>query len=182
MLNDRPVIIQANGLAITVRRLTTSDSLDELTELLHRGYQTLANKGFRYFATYQTPEQTAERVSKGTCLIGVCEGKIVATVCYYSPMQTGGCPWYDRSDVASFGQFAVEPELQRYGVGSRLVELIEQMAKDDGAAEMSLDTAEGAAHLIRFYEKRGYRFIEHAKWKVTNYRSVIMTKPLLPRL
>ena len=171
-------IKQANGHNILVRRLVASDSLEELAELLHRGYQTLADRGFRYFATYQTPEQTAERVAKGICLVGVSDGKMVATICYYAPTQTRGYPWYDRSDVASFGQFTVEPDLQRCGVGSRMVELVEEMGRNDGAAEMGLDTAEGAAHLIRFYEKRGYRFIEHAQWTVTNYRSVIMSKRL----
>ena len=171
-------VIHGNGREILVRAFGGGDSLIELTDLLHRGYQTLADQGFRYFATYQSPEQTADRIRNGTCLIGLCQGRMVATVCYYGPQQTRGNPWYDRSDVACFGQFAVEPELQRGGVGSRLVELVEQMAQNDGAAELALDTAEGATHLIRFYEKRGYRFIEHAQWTVTNYRSVIMSKRL----
>ena len=171
-------VITAKGQDIVVRKFENGDSLEELTELLHRGYQTLADKGFRYFATYQSPKQTAERIANGTCLVGVSEGKMVATVCYYSPRQTRGYPWYDREDVASFGQFTVEPVLQGCGVGSRLVEMVERMAVEHGAAELALDTAEGAGHLIRFYAKRGYRFIEHAQWKVTNYRSVIMSKRL----
>ena len=171
-------IVQAKDIKIQVREFGHSDSLHQLTELLHRGYRTLAERGFRYFATYQSPEQTAQRIQRGACLVGVSEGRIVATICYYSPQQTKGCSWYDRSDVACFGQFAVEPELQGCGLGSRLVEIVEQLARKDGAAELALDTAEGAGHLIRFYEKRGYRFIEHAQWKVTNYRSVIMSKRL----
>jgi hypothetical protein len=43
---------------------------------------------------------------------------------------------------------------------------------------MALDTAEPAAHLIAFYNRLGYRFIEHAQWRMTNYRSVIMSKTL----
>jgi GNAT superfamily N-acetyltransferase len=103
---------------------------------------------------------------------------MVATICYYSPQRTRGYPWYDREDVASFGQLAVEPTMRTSGIGSRLMELVEQMALRDGAAEIALDTAESAEDLIRFYGKRGYRFIDHVQWKMTNYRSVIMSKRL----
>ncbi|MBW1796697.1 MAG: GNAT family N-acetyltransferase, partial [Deltaproteobacteria bacterium] len=46
----------------------------------------------------------------------------------------------------------------------------------DGASELALDTAEQATHLINWYERLGYRFIEYVDWDVTNYRSVIMSK------
>jgi len=57
-----------------------------------------------------------------------------------------------------------------------MMEIIETKAKSLGALEIALDTAEGAAHLIRFYEKRGYEFIQYVQWEVTNYRSVIMSR------
>ena len=50
-----------------------------------------------------------------------------------------------------------------------------------GAAEIALDTAETAEELIRFYLKRGYRFIEHVTWTdVVNYRSVVLSKRVEP--
>ena len=43
---------------------------------------------------------------------------------------------------------------------------------------LALDTAEGATHLIDWYAKLGFEFVEYTQWEVTNYRSVIMAKPL----
>ena len=57
--------------------------------------------------------------------------------------------------------------------------IVEQRAKSEGAVELSLDTAEGAKHLIKYYKQRGFRFIDYVKWEVTNYRSVILSKRLL---
>lgn len=235
-----------------IRLLRPEDSIEELTTLLHRAYKELADMGFRYVATYQTPEVTAERIAGAECYVAVApdvmsngEGgarsgervmgnaggdgglasgsdqtdsqlappdstfhtphstsiseprphrltplqphpitpstpypRLVGAICFHDASFTGGCPWYGRPEVASFHQFAVDPGFQRQGIGSALLDMAEQRARETGAKEIALDTAEGAAHLIALYERRGYRFIEYAQWSVTNYRSVIMSKKL----
>ena len=45
-----------------------------------------------------------------------------------------------------------------------------------GATELALDTSEHAHHLIEYYTKRNYHFIENAQWDVTNYVSKIFSK------
>jgi hypothetical protein len=57
----------------------------------------------------------------------------------------------------------------------------EACAERDDAAELAVDTAEPARHLIDWYTRLGYRFIEYAQWDVTNYRSVVMSKPIPAR-
>lgn len=59
-----------------------------------------------------------------------------------------------------------------------MLEFVEQHARDHEAAELALDTAEGAIHLRQWYERLGFRFIEHVSWQDTNYRSVILSKQL----
>lgn len=166
---------------LVVRPFAESDSIPDLTVLLHRAYKALADMGLRFFATHQTEEQTRSRLRDGHPLVGVLDGRIVATITYYPTSHSGGTPWYERDDVAYFGQFAVEPELQREGIGRLLMEKVETMAREEGAAEIALDTAEGATHLIEYYGRRGYRFIEFVQWNVTNYRSVILSKSLYTR-
>jgi ribosomal protein S18 acetylase RimI-like enzyme len=78
-------------------------------------------------------------------------------------------------------QFAVEPELQRNGIGSALLDHVEQRAVRDGARELSLSTAEPAAHLIAYYEKRGYRHVDRTDQTMPNYRSVILSKRVVAR-
>lgn len=163
---------------IAVRQLVADDSLVELTDLLHRAYAPLAEMGLRYMATHQSVEVTRRRVEQGQCFVALAGGVIRGTIVFKEAGQTRGGPWYDRSDVASIGQFAVEPALQGNGLGRRLMALAEERALTSGARELALDTAEPASHLIAWYERLGYRHIEYADWDHTNYRSVIMSKTL----
>ena len=164
---------------ITVRQLNERDSFEELTLLLHRSYKRLADMGFRYLATHQSPQKTKERATDGYCYVVEFDNKIIATVTYYNSRQTAGSPWYEREDVCSFGQFAVDPEFQSMGIGSMLLGLVENKARKENAKHIALDTAEGAKHLIKYYERRGYKFTEFVQWSETNYRSVIMSLELI---
>jgi GNAT superfamily N-acetyltransferase len=163
---------------IRIRTLQPSDDFEALTDLLHRAYAELAEMGFRYTATYQSVDVTRDRCMSGTGLVAQRGGRVVGTVTYYGPRRAGGAEWYDRPDVASFGQFAVEPDLRGLGIGSLLMDAVEAMAVKDRAAEIACDTAEGASHLIALYERRGYRLVGTVDWRDTNYLSVILSKSL----
>lgn len=162
--------------ALELRLLREGDSIPELTELLHRAYRPLAEKGMRYVASWQDDEITLRRISRGECHLALLGERMVGTILFSDAAHTQGCPWYDRPDVSSIHQFAVEPELQRLGVGSRLIELAESRAAETGATELAVDTSEHAGHLIDWYGRLGYRFVEYADWETTNYRSVVMSK------
>jgi predicted N-acetyltransferase YhbS len=161
---------------VEVRQFGPSDSVRDLTHLLHRAYARLGSMGLRYMATHQSDEVTRERVSQGECYVALVGGALVGTIVFKPADRTGGCPWLDRPEIASLGQFAVAPERQALGLGACLMDLVEARAAEAGAEEIALDTAESAAHLVAWYGRRGYRLIEHAQWGHTNYRSVIMSK------
>jgi len=163
---------------INIRLINDTDSLDELTTLLHRAYKKLADLGFRFYATHQNVNVTKERVERAECYVGILDNKIIATIAYQAPSRDHYKGVYDKADIASFGQFAVEPELQDLGIGSKLIKLAEQLAIRDHAKEIAFDTAEGAVELISYYKKCGYEFVDYTQWDVTNYRSVIMSKKL----
>jgi len=163
---------------VIFRLIVPTDSLEDLTQLLHRAYRPLAEMGLRYVATYQDADRTARRIAGRECYVSIGAGRIVATVTFRTASQTSGCPWYDRPNVSSFGQFAVDPAYQGRGIGSRLLDLCERRAVETGADELALDTAEPAGHLIELYQRRGFRAVDCAQWPDTNYRSVIMSKRL----
>jgi ribosomal protein S18 acetylase RimI-like enzyme len=177
---DMTLSFAAGAHPIHIRRLSASDSLEELTDLLHRAYAFLASLGLRYVATYQDVETTRRRIANGECYVVVSGDAIIGTITYYPPGVKKGTPWREQSDVATIGQLAVEPEYQHRGIGTRLMQHAEECARRDRAAELSLDTAEPAQHLIGWYTRVGYRFIEYVQWNVTNYRSVVMSKPITP--
>jgi GNAT superfamily N-acetyltransferase len=163
---------------VTLRLFSPSDDVSALTALLHRAYAPLAARGMRYLASHQDDATTLRRLSKGECWVAQTAGQLVGTITLRDAAHTKGCPWYDRPDVASFGQFAVDPARQRRGVGTLLVDHVERRAREKGVTELAIDTAETADDLIAFYTRRGYRFIEYVRWDVVNYRSVVMSKTL----
>lgn len=162
---------------VAIRRFDPSEGrVSELTSLLHRAYKHLADLGLRYVATYQDDATTLSRIQHAECYVAEFDRRIVGTITFRSAERTSGCDWYDRQDVSSFGQFGVEPSLQGRGIGALLMDKVELRARKTGAAEIALDTAEPATHLIELYTNRGYRIVGNVQWDVTNYRSVIMSK------
>jgi GNAT superfamily N-acetyltransferase len=156
------------------------DSLDEITDLLHRAYARLVEMGFNYVAATQSSVVTMERLTAGIPYIARLNDCIIGTITYYptAPDDITEPDYYKRSDVAHFGQFAVSPEMQKQGIGHELVELIEAKALQDGKCEIACDTAEGAIHLIDFYKRRGYRPIGYQQWGHAHYRSIILSKTI----
>lgn len=174
-----PVQNQCVDGALQIREFRPGeDNLSELTGLLHRAYARLADLGLRFVATYQDDSITRDRMQGAECYVALRNGHLVGTILFRNASSTDGCPWYARQEVASFGQYAVEPDLQGTGIGSALLAVVEERARETGAAEIALDTAEPAHHLIEMYQSKGYRFIEYVQWDITNYRSVILSKSL----
>lgn len=178
ILTDTTNAMNDHGQAIEIRRWTDGDGVGRITEILHSSYAQLAELGFRYHATWQGEDVTETRLKSGLSYIAIKNDLIVGTITLRMPPDVSGCSWYDRGDVASFGQFGVEPACQRNGIGSLLLQTVETEAKNHGVLNIALDTAEGAAHLIEIYKSRGYEFVGHADWAITNYRSVILNKSL----
>jgi len=163
---------------LEIRLACPHDDVSALTALLHKAYARLGAMGLHYKAVDQADDVTRQRMASGECYLALVAGRLGGTVTYKPMARTRGTTWLDRADIASLGQLAVDPALQQAGIGGRLLAYAEARARDDGAAEIALDTAEPATHLVRWYTSRGYRFIEYAQWNHANYRSVIMSKPL----
>jgi predicted N-acetyltransferase YhbS len=162
----------------TIRPWHETDDLCALTALLHRAYKPLADAGMRFVASHQDNSMTRERIAQGRCFVAEVDSAVAGAIVYYPPGAKSGCDWYRRPGVAVFGQFAVEPTLQRRGLGSDIVRAVEAAAIADGAAELALDTSEHAAGLLAYYHKLGFRLVAFTQWDAVNYRSVVMSKRL----
>jgi GNAT superfamily N-acetyltransferase len=172
--------------AVRVRPLEADDSLAHLTYLLHRAYKQHSDRGIKALAAFQPEEVTRKRIAGGECFVALHMGKIVGTILFKDAARTaldgvGGStsiPWFQRGDVASFSQFAVEPEHQGHGIGGVLMQAVEQRATETGASEIGLSTPEPASWLVQMYQRHNYRIVQHVQWKETNYVSAIMSKAL----
>ena len=166
------------GRRITYRYVQPDDDIDAITAMLHEAYAPLAQQGLRFVATHQDAETTRRRMNRGETILALDVDHVVGTITLKDADQTEGSAFYNRPDVAGFGQFAVRPSHQGAGVGSTLLALIERRAQEKGVGMLALDTSEDAAHLIALYESRGYAFVEHVRWPDVNYQSMIFAKPL----
>ncbi len=179
--------------AVTLRRLRPTDSIEQLTDLLHRAYAKQVAMGLHALASHQSPEITRRRVSRGECFVAstpdtaspTARDRILGTIMFQEPSwgSGGGAPssgprWFQRPDVCNFSQFAVDPALQGKGLGILLLDLVERRARELNLREIALSTAERDEQLVAFYRRRGYRDIEPFDWGVTNYTSLIMSKSL----
>ncbi|HEV2296240.1 MAG TPA: N-acetyltransferase [Tepidisphaeraceae bacterium] len=168
--------MQQKGIAI--RRLTSSDSLAELTALLHAAYAEHALAGRKFFASYQSVDDTGRRVSKGECWLAVEGDSVVGTVTVAVPFNPpAGFP--AGPQAGTFSQLAVLPKHRGTGLGHRLLCLAEKRIAELGGNEIVIDTSSLASELIAWYERRGYRPVGRWKWNVTNYESVVLSKRLV---
>ncbi|NOS86225.1 MAG: GNAT family N-acetyltransferase [Ignavibacteria bacterium] len=171
--------VTLNNTNYTIRLFDESrDSVEELTGLLHRAYKRLADMGLNFIATFQSVEYTRNYFKKGECYILESHNKLAGTVFYYTTMWDDAPEIYKHNDSVLIGKFAVEPELQNLGLGSKLMDFVESLACENNKKRVVLDTSEKALHLIDYYNKRGYEYKHHWQWPDVNYKSVILSKEL----
>lgn len=170
---------------IEYRGLLPTDDVGEITELLHAAYAKHAAVGLHFVASHQSVEVTRERLDEGETFVATSNGELVGIITLglgaataKSEQSTQREDYYRRPGVADFGQFAVSPAHQGLGIGSRLIEMVEERARELGMSELAPNTSEQAHDLIAMYEKKGYRIVGHVKWPEVNYRSVILSKTL----
>lgn len=136
----------------------------------------------RYLASHQDEGMTVRRLTEfgAQGFVAVLGGRVVGTITLCMPRDDAEIEWYTRPEVRTFEQFAVDPDHQGLGIGSRLLDTVESRALAQGAREISCDTSEHAAELIAMYTRRGYRRVGTASWDVTNYTSVVLSRRLDP--
>lgn len=163
--------------AVMVREFVEGDSVAQLTRLLHRAYAAHAVEGRAFFASYQSAEDTAYRLSKGECWIALRACELVGTVTVAAPhVVPEGYPAPE--GFGAFWQLAVDPAEQGTGLGQRLLALAEERIAALGAAQVVIDTSVEAVELVGWYRRRGYAPIGSWRWGVTNYESVVLLKEL----
>ena len=171
-------------MAVMLRPLRPSDSLEALTALLHRAYARLGAMGLNYTAVDQSALTTGARFASGQGFVIEEGGALVGCVVVAGPFDaaqnpgTRRSPWYLRRDVAHLHQLAIDPAQQGRKLGDELIAACEAWARERGFRAIALDTAEPAHHLRARYARRGYTEVDQMQWDGKRYRSLILVKPL----
>lgn len=163
---------------VEIRGLAPGDSLDDLTDLIHRAFEVLAGSGTRCAGADQTAAETARRAGRGQCLLAIRQRRLVGTLTMEAHDPESPCAWYRRPDVGTLHQFAVEPSQQGRGCGSLLLGCAEQWARDQGLRELALETPETAGCLVAYYLSRGFRSVQRWRKQGATYTSLVLSKPV----
>ena len=159
-----------------IRRVEASDSLDELTAMIHRAFGPLGRMGLACASVDQSVEATTRRMRRGECLVALDGDRIVGTATLEAPDRGAAFEWYRRPGVASLHQFAVDPRDQGRGCGKALLAEAGRLVRRNGWHELALDTPADASHLLRYYQDQGFRVVGHMQHTRRRYRSAILSK------
>jgi GNAT superfamily N-acetyltransferase len=129
----------------------------------------------------QSTAVTEQRLAAGIPYVDKFDSGIIETISYYptTPNDSKEPSFYKNNAIGHFGQFAVAPEMQKHGLGNKLVQLIEAHAVPVGKRELACDSAEGTTQLIDYKKRRGYRSVRYHQWPHACYRSLILSKILV---
>lgn len=140
---------------------------------------THAAAGRRFFASYQSADDTRRRVRDGKCWIAVADGsgRYVGTVTVVGPGGFAeGYPATGRDGF--FAQLAVDPAWRGAGLGHRLLAWAEDRLTAAGCDAVVIDTSAQAVELLAWYQRRGYEPVGTWRWSATNYDSIVLRKSL----
>ena len=129
-----------------ILRQACDTDVPALRKLINESYKELSDKGWNYTATFQDEEKTRERIQKGKAFVLVEHKIIIATILYYADNH------YTGNNTAYIGQFAVQPEFKKQGLGSLLMDYCESLAVTEKYHGIQLDTASPATHLVNWCE------------------------------
>lgn len=123
-----------------------------------------------FSATTLAAEGVLKRLSEGPIWVALQEGQVVGTVCAYLKAST--C--YMRG-------MAIVPAARGQRIGERLLEHVEQFAREQHAERLYLNTTPFLERAIRLYERYGFQRIEEGPLTLFGTPLFAMVKPLRAR-
>lgn len=155
---------------LTIQKIREDERIPEITALLNRAYQPLAERGLNFTAATQSEYITAERMAGAHTFVALQDDQVAAVVTVHPDKDH---LIYRQPNTLVVGPFAVDPNLQGQHIGSQLLQFAEDQQL---ASTYALDTAVPATHLSQYYKRRGYREVGHIKWDTKTYHSAVLAK------
>ncbi len=166
-------------IAITTAGPADAPALKDLLEAAYRGDS--ARAGWNHEADILDDERTSRAE-----LDALLADPAVTILTARDGEALIGCVAVTRKDktLAYLGMLCVLPTLQSAGLGRKLLDAAEDLARAEGIAAMEMTVIDSRASLIAWYERRGYvRTGETRPFPVLRdppITFVVLEKPLLP--
>lgn len=153
----------------TFRVAETADA-EDLQALLHQSYSENTKYGVYFDATTVSLEDVYQHLQHNLCYFLVEDGEVLSTISLRMPWSPNPGPLA----VPHIGWFATRPNIEKKGVGSALLNWLEEeiLKKQFKVPFVTLGTADSHPWLGEMYEKKGYEKYDQkdlGKGHLTNY-------------
>lgn len=140
-----------------VYRLATPKDAERLVHVIYEAYVTIRELELPWPAAHANLEIVQDNIDKNECFVLEVNGEIAATLTLSKEKLIR---W--NTDLPFVKWFAVDPKYQGNGMGTKLLEWVEQAIIRDKlkAPALTLATAEKHPWLLSMYERKGYERIE----------------------
>jgi ribosomal protein S18 acetylase RimI-like enzyme/predicted nucleotidyltransferase len=158
---------------LKLRGVKSSD-VPQLQGLLSQAYRRLRDMGLNYNATFADEQLTHDGLYDGGAVLVVeKQNEIIGTL---KLKNAGGV--HDKKGLY-LSRFAVSPKLQKYGIGTHLLNLAERIARREKYQYLQLDTAQSAEHLLKYYQGKGFQITNPIYYEGKTYTSWVLQKDLV---
>lgn len=158
-----------NGRELSIRRANLDDT-SSVRQLINEAYKELSDRGWNYTGSYQDDTFTANQIVQRRVFVLYDGPQLIATISAHDDNK------FTKRRTLYVGKFAVLPNLKRQGLGSLLMQYIENVAKIENYEGLQLDTAKPAHYLVRWYQGLGYKIVGETHFEDKTYDSWIFEK------
>ncbi|MEC0265258.1 GNAT family N-acetyltransferase [Paenibacillus anseongense] len=138
-------------------RLAESRDAERLLEIIYDAYITIRELKLQWPAAHADLALIEENIAKNACYVLEKDGQIAATL---TLSKEAGNKW--NREYPFLKWFAVHPDAQGGGLGTKLLAWVEEaIIRDElGESAVTLATAEKHPWLLDMYERKGYERID----------------------
>ncbi len=164
---------------LTFRKATNED-LSQVLELYKAVVSNMINSGINQWSDeYPNKVVLSADIEAGELIVGVNNGEILTAYvmnCDADPDYYNADWQYPDAKWCVVHRLCVSPAYHRQGLATKVMEYVEQTAKEEGFDSIHLDTFSGNPKALSLYHKLGFVDVGEAFW--ARGRFVIMEKKL----
>lgn len=153
---------------ISIRLAGIQDS-EKICMLFEKAISVMnANEIHQWDELYPNQEIIREDILNSQMYLGEIENQIACVFVInqqYDEQYKKGDWKYKESSFMVIHRLCVNPQFQNQGIGTKTMQIIEDMLKNDGIKAIRLDAFSQNPYALRMYEKLGYLKIGEAKWR-----------------
>ena len=152
-------------------RVTKADirDLDDICMLFEKATRNMTeNKIHQWDELYPNREIISEDILNSQMYLGMIEDRIASVFVVNQqsdPEYIVGSWKYEGSSYAVVHRLCVDPQFQKMGVGTKTMQIIEDMQKKAGIAAIRLDAFSLNPYALHMYEKLGYNRVGKVNWR-----------------